>query len=269
MTIRFSMLLGLATLVVTHGSFGQPTEGPSFDCQKAKSLSEKIICADKELSRMDRELAVLYKASRASSRDPQEFAKVSAEEWRTRERTCQDRSCLVQWYEKRKLQLTASGAISQTQIAAISKSPPSQPSSLATPAAAQPVATANLPVTAAKPAAPIANSKLLGEWWCKYGDLVLTEAGAVVKFHADGSMSRGMGIINLRFAPDGRVTNTYDDNTSWGGSWTEDKFGDGDKNAYLTKWNSAQFWAIPAALKGFPIREGRVFGGTLLCSRNK
>ena len=78
-----------------------------------------------------------------------------------------------------------------------------------------------------------------------------------------------MDIINLRFAADGKVANTYDDNTSWRGSWTEDKFGDGDKNVYLTKWNGSQFWAIPAVLKGTLVREGRFFGGTLLCSRSK
>lgn len=118
--------------------------------------------------------------------------------------------------------------------------------------------------------APMANGKTLGEWWCKYGDLLLNEGGSVVKFNTDSTMSRQMGIINLRFGADGKVAFTYDDNSNWKGSWTEDKFGDGDKNEYLIKWNGTQFWSIPTKLKeGFPVREGRVFGGTLLCGRSK
>ncbi len=218
---------------------------------------------------MDRDLAALFKAARASAPDPQEFAKASAEEWRARERTCLDKACLVQWYEKRKLQLTAGSAATQAAVPAPAKQPSVPPAVGAPPPATQSVVATPQPVNSTRPVAPMANSKLLGEWWCKYGDLVLSDAGTVVKFNADSSMSRQMGIINLGFAADGKVTNTYDDNTSWRGTWTEDKFGDGDKKAYLTKWSGAQFWAVPANLKGFPVREGRVFGGTLLCGRSK
>jgi hypothetical protein len=38
--------------------------GPSFDCRKATADIEKLICADEELARLDRELAAAYRIAR-------------------------------------------------------------------------------------------------------------------------------------------------------------------------------------------------------------
>ena len=104
---KFVALLGAITVVVPISVLGQGADGPSFDCGKARSTPEKIICADPELSRLDRDLAELYRTAKSSARDPQEFQRNSAREWRVREDSCRDRACLTQWYEKRKLQLQA------------------------------------------------------------------------------------------------------------------------------------------------------------------
>ena len=84
-----------------------PSAKPSFDCAKARSASEKIICADPRLARMDRELASLHARARDSARDPYIFKRRSDAEWRRREETCRDRGCLLQWYAQRRHQLLA------------------------------------------------------------------------------------------------------------------------------------------------------------------
>lgn len=131
------------------------------------------------------------------------------------------------------------------------------------------VAATNPPTISVEAPSRLTNSKVLGEWSCRSGDLLLSETDAIVKFDTDNSMSRQLGVINLRFTDDGKVVNTFDDQSNWIGNWAEDQFGDGNKRAYRVRWNGAQFWAIQIASQGFPVSEGRVFGGTLLCGRTK
>ena len=80
---------------------------PSFDCAKARSTSERIICADPELSRLDRDLGQLYSRARDAAPDPAAFKRQSDAQWFQRERTCRDRECLLRWYAQRREQLTA------------------------------------------------------------------------------------------------------------------------------------------------------------------
>ena len=80
---------------------------PSFDCGKARSTSERIICADPELSRLDRDLGRLHARARDAAPDPAAFKRQSDAQWFQRERTCRDRDCLLRWYEQRREQLTA------------------------------------------------------------------------------------------------------------------------------------------------------------------
>lgn len=86
-----------------------PTErvAPSFDCAKARSTPEKIICADPELSRLDRDLGQLHARAREAAPDPAAFKRQSDATWFERERTCRDRDCLLRWYAQRQQQLTA------------------------------------------------------------------------------------------------------------------------------------------------------------------
>jgi uncharacterized protein len=44
-------------------------EGPSFDCGKAEASAEKLICEDKQLSRLDRLVAARFAAAVAAARD--------------------------------------------------------------------------------------------------------------------------------------------------------------------------------------------------------
>jgi len=93
----------------TAGESGEPVPaGPSFDCAKARSIPEKLICADAELSRLDRALGRLYARARDAAPDKAAFARQNSQEWHRREATCRDRECLVRWYGARSEQLNES-----------------------------------------------------------------------------------------------------------------------------------------------------------------
>lgn len=81
---------------------------PSFDCAKARSTPERLICADPELSRLDRELGSLYARARAAAPNAAAFRRQQDVEWRRREQTCRDRECLLRWYAQRRVQLEES-----------------------------------------------------------------------------------------------------------------------------------------------------------------
>ena len=80
---------------------------PSFDCKKAASVAEKLICADSDLSTMDAELAGLYYRARAAAVDKAAFNDENKARWKQREAECTDKSCLVAWYTLRKGELQA------------------------------------------------------------------------------------------------------------------------------------------------------------------
>lgn len=82
--------------------------GPSFDCDKAQSKVEKLICADLELSRNDLLLAKLY-AYALGQRDK---ATLQAEQqaWLKERDRCRNAACINAAYEKRFAHLPAPAA---------------------------------------------------------------------------------------------------------------------------------------------------------------
>jgi len=79
--------------------------GPSFDCNKARSAAEVMICSDAELSQLDRELGRVYARAKKATRHPAAFRQRNEAEWRRREADCRDRECLRRWYEHRRNEL--------------------------------------------------------------------------------------------------------------------------------------------------------------------
>lgn len=75
----------------------------SFDCKKAVSLSEMLICNDAELSRLDDELSVIYKQAKTRATDDVAFNQQTKAAWLWREKNCQSKECLINWYANRKL----------------------------------------------------------------------------------------------------------------------------------------------------------------------
>lgn len=84
---------------------------PSFDCYKARSSNEKLICADAELATLDTELAQLHRRVKALRLDPARFQREGKEAMIWREQHCTDKACLQQWYGER---TKALGALAST-----------------------------------------------------------------------------------------------------------------------------------------------------------
>lgn len=80
---------------------------PSFNCGKAASTNEKMICSDQELAKLDRELNSVYTILKRSSYDTVSLVASTRAAVREREKNCSDKSCLVSWYLERQQQLNA------------------------------------------------------------------------------------------------------------------------------------------------------------------
>jgi len=87
--------------LVIRGVLALPI-APSFDCTKARSPTEKLICSDSELAVEDNELFELYKQAKAKSNDLAAFKAESVDAWKARESYCHDKECLLDWYSHRK-----------------------------------------------------------------------------------------------------------------------------------------------------------------------
>lgn len=79
---------------------------PSFNCAKASTEVERLICGDRELSSLDVELNQLYQKVIESGKDA-EGLKISQVEWRKSVRNkCEDKDCLVTAYKQRNSDLS-------------------------------------------------------------------------------------------------------------------------------------------------------------------
>lgn len=75
--------------------------GTSFDCKKSRTFTEKAICNNKQLSKLDDKLAETYRKTLNTVFAPDEL-KEEQHEWLTNERNaCQDVTCLKRVYEQR------------------------------------------------------------------------------------------------------------------------------------------------------------------------
>lgn len=84
-----------------------PALAASFDCSKASSANEKIICGDTALSALDDKLGQAYHQARKRAADKRAFIADSDKQWRWREQNCRDRACLTDWYHRRQTELQA------------------------------------------------------------------------------------------------------------------------------------------------------------------
>lgn len=75
---------------------------PSFDCAKASSVNEKLICSDQELSILDNELSAIYKSAKERAADKAAFKTETVAAFKKREASCKTKECLIGWYAERK-----------------------------------------------------------------------------------------------------------------------------------------------------------------------
>jgi len=90
----------LISLLLAFGA--QCAMAASWDCSKAKSYSEKLICSDPVLSKADEGLAELYAEAKKQTDNSKQFRKFAADNWKEREK-CTDRKCVYEWFEKSSL----------------------------------------------------------------------------------------------------------------------------------------------------------------------
>ncbi len=87
----------IAGLMLTHLA----AHATSFDCNRGHSLTEKIICNDPALSKLDDTLGQLYWKARRRVINRRAFLSDSDSKWTWREENCRDAACLGTWYATR------------------------------------------------------------------------------------------------------------------------------------------------------------------------
>lgn len=83
------------------------TGGPSFDCTKASSKQERMICNDRHLAEMDTEMDRLYSELKAKTSDSdKEALKENQQRWLQYRKSCADVRCLTDAYDEKIVELS-------------------------------------------------------------------------------------------------------------------------------------------------------------------
>ncbi len=103
MMICRPLVAALLTLGVATAAFAQ-----SFDCKKAQSRIERMICADTQLSELDEHLGRYYNAGKAAVPGAEACLQADQAQWlKSIREPCQDRACLERAYLSRLAELDA------------------------------------------------------------------------------------------------------------------------------------------------------------------
>ncbi len=105
--------IALASLVLPVAA-----QAASFDCMKAVTNNEKLICSDSSLSKLDEDLNSAYKAT-LQNHPRSESIKQNQKQWIKERNACLDISCLQTQYKARIAQLSSSdnGAVACQTVA--------------------------------------------------------------------------------------------------------------------------------------------------------
>lgn len=90
----------LKCFLYLFGLLALPAQGASFDCGKAATKVEKIICGDHELSKLDEELSAAYKAALQNEKQADSI-KQAQKQWMKERNVCADAACVKWGYEER------------------------------------------------------------------------------------------------------------------------------------------------------------------------
>ncbi|MGV8933457.1 MAG: lysozyme inhibitor LprI family protein [Gallionellaceae bacterium] len=105
----------LALIVFGWVVLGMNAQGASFECGKAQTKVEHLICDNAELSKLDDELAVSYKAALHDKTQADAIKKAQKQWMKDARNVCADVGCLKTAYQARIHELT--GALAQAGIA--------------------------------------------------------------------------------------------------------------------------------------------------------
>lgn len=96
-----------AWIVVGLLVMGCAAQAASFDCGKARSKVEHIICDNPEISKLDDDLNTAYKAA-VQDKQQAEVIKQAQKQWMKKRNVCADSACVEQAYEMRLSTLSSS-----------------------------------------------------------------------------------------------------------------------------------------------------------------
>lgn len=94
------VLITLSCIGITPSVFAA-----SFDCTKAHSQQEKMICGDAELSAYDSRMLPIYQKARKATGNSSFFRKNAKQALQWRIKHCKNKTCLMHWYEQREQEL--------------------------------------------------------------------------------------------------------------------------------------------------------------------
>ena len=98
--VACTMLPGMCKPTLKQ-SVGKTKISPSFDCQKASTAVEKLICDDEGLSLLDKKMAGLYSIGLKKQDFSQSFRNGQRIWIRDYRNKCRDKECLISTYNKR------------------------------------------------------------------------------------------------------------------------------------------------------------------------
>ena len=78
----------------------------SFDCAKASSAQEKMICSDRDLARLDMDLSAAYRKARDAAADAKALQSEQLQWLKSTRSACSDKACLIEAYKSRLVQLS-------------------------------------------------------------------------------------------------------------------------------------------------------------------
>jgi uncharacterized protein len=102
--------------VVCVAALSSFSQAASFDCAKAAAPIEKLICSDEATSKLDADLAAVYKAAMQKT-DKSDDLKLQQRAWLKEKRNlCKDAACMLQVYQARIAELIdlSTGAAAET-----------------------------------------------------------------------------------------------------------------------------------------------------------
>jgi len=91
-------------------------QAASFDCSKAQTKVEKLICGDAELSKLDEELNAAYTAALQDEKQA-DFTRQTQKQWMKERNVCADAGCVKSTYEARLHALLKGGESTKQGVA--------------------------------------------------------------------------------------------------------------------------------------------------------
>ena len=91
---------GMKCILYLFGLLALPVQAAGFDCTKARTKIEKLICGDAELSKLDEELNAAYKTVIQDDKQADSMKQVQ-KQWVKKRNGCSDAACVKHAYEER------------------------------------------------------------------------------------------------------------------------------------------------------------------------